>query len=239
MRAAGGCVDVPLNAPPRFEIRIGWALAHHGLHARLGLVPALRRSKRRARAFGQPSGGPQRTPAIGWALAHHELHARLGLVSALRRSKRSARAFGPPCGGPQRTSAIGWALAHHGLHARLGLVSALRRSKRSARAFGQPCGLPESLFFAWPKKRNQKKGHPSSAPFAHPCAPGLRASAGVRGQCIPALSRTSPASLPATLRADRPSLAAPQGPQEARGLLPAEAAARCVCAFRLVLQHRL
>ena len=116
------------------------------------------------------------------------------------------------------------------------VASWLCRWKRRARAFGQPCGLPDLLLFAWPlrrrsganaeggpegaegrtpgvKKGRPKKGHPSSAPFAHPCAQGSRVSAGVRGQCIPALSRTSPASMPAPLRADRPSPAAPQGPR--------------------------
>ena len=88
------------------------------------------------------------------------------------------------------------------------------------------CGRPDLPFFACPKKARPKKGHPSSAPSAHPCAEGTRASVGVRGQCIPALSRTSPASLPAPLRADPRTPAAPQGPRQQRGLLPARAGAR-------------
>ncbi len=121
---------------------------------------------------------------------------------------------------------IGWALAHHRLHSCLGLTSSLRVWKQSARAFGPPFGRPELLFFAWPKKSNQKKGHPSSAPFAHPCAKGSRESVGVFGQAVPGLSKTLAASLRPTLRADRPPPAAPQGPLEERGLLPAEATAR-------------
>ena len=135
----------------------------------------------------------------------------------------TCQACGEPCGLSGR---IGWALAHHELHTCLGCASSRCCWKRGARAFGQPFGLPESLSLAWPRESNQREGHPSSAPSAHPCAEGSRVSAGVRGQCIPALSRTSPASLPAPLRADRPSLAAPQGPREERGLLPAEAGAR-------------
>ena len=160
---------MPLSAPPGLVIRIGWALAHHELRTRPGLSSSLRCWKRRARAFGQPSGLPDFAAVIGWAPAHHELHTRPGSACSLR------------C------------------------------LKQRARAFGQPFGLPESLFFAWPKKSNQKKGHPSSAPFAHPCAKGSRESVGVRGQAVPGLSRTSAASLRPPLRADPRTPAAPPG----------------------------
>ena len=105
------------------------------------------------------------------------------------------------------------------------LASVLLVRKRRARAFGQPFGLPDLPFFAWPKKGRPKKGHPSSAPFAHPCAQGSRESVGVRGQAVPGLSRTSAASLRPPLRADPRTPAAPQGPREERGLLPAGATA--------------
>jgi hypothetical protein len=223
--------------PPDLEGVIGLALAHHELHARVGLALCVRRWKRRARAFGQPCGPPDLGAVIGWALAHHELHARLGLALCVRRLKRRARAFGQPFGPPDLEGVIGWALAHHELHARLGLALYVRRLKRRARAFGQPCGLPDLLLFAWPlrrrsganaeggpggaegrkpgvKRSRQEKGHPSSAPFAHPCAQGSHESVGVRGQAVPGLSRTSPASLPAPLRADPRPPAAPQGPRE-------------------------
>ena len=185
-----------------------------------------RSSKRTATAFGQSSGLPDLGAVIGWALAHHELHARLGIASSRCCSKQRARAFGQPFELPLPATDIGWALAHHKLQARLCRVSPLRRSKRRARAFGQPFGLPDLPFFAWPKKGRPKKGHPSSAPFAHPCAQGSRESVGVRGQAVPGLSRTSAASLRPPLRADPRPPAAPQGPREERGLLPAEAAAR-------------
>jgi len=93
--------------------------------------------------------------------------------------------------------------------------------KRRARAFGQPFGLPDLLLFACPKRSRQEKGHPSSAPSARPCAEGSRESVGVFGQAIPGLSKTLAASLRPTLRAIRPPPAAPQGPREERGLLPA------------------
>ncbi len=115
------------------------------------------------------------------------------------------------------------------------VAPSLRRLKRRARAFGQPFGLPDLLLFAWPlrrrsganaeggpggaegrkpgvKRSRQEKGHPSSAPSAHPCAEGSRESVGVFGQAIPGLSKTLAASLRPTLRADRPPPAAPQGP---------------------------
>ena len=140
----------------------------------------------------------------------------------------------PACGPAACAAVTGWALAHHELHARLGPVSSLRhfvtsslrRLKRRARAFGQPFGLPESLSLAWPRESNQREGHPSSAPSAHPCAEGSREAIGVFGQAIPGLSKTLAASLRPTLRADRPPPAAPQGPHEERGLLPARAGAR-------------
>jgi hypothetical protein len=76
------------------------------------------------------------------------------------------------------------------------------------------------------KKSNQKKGDPSSAPYAHPCAPGSRESVGAFGQAIPGLSKTLAASLRPTLRVDRPPPAAPQAPVQERGLLPASALLR-------------
>ncbi len=132
----------------------------------------------------------------------------------------------PACGWRDPALVIGWALAHHELHARPGFAWSLGRLKRRARAFGQPFGLPDLLLFACPKRSRQEKGHPSSAPFAHPCAQGSRESVGVRGQAIPGLSRTSAASLRPTLRADPRTPAAPQGPREERGLLPARARAK-------------
>jgi hypothetical protein len=231
---------------------IGWALAHHGLDSCLGLASSLRVWKRRASAFGRPFGWPRPAIAIGWAPAHHELDSRLGLVSSFRCWKRRASAFGQPFGWPRPAIAIGWALAHHELQPRLGVVVSLCRLKRRARAFGPSYGRPESLSLAWPLRRrsganaegglggaegrmpgvresNQREGHPSSAPFAHPCAKGSRESVGVFGQAIPGLSKTLAASLRPTLRADRPPPAASQGPREERGLRPAGATAReCV-----------
>jgi hypothetical protein len=139
--------------------------------------------------------------------------------------KRRARAFGPSFGRRDLGAVIGWALAHHELHSGLCLASSLRVWRRRAGAFGQPFGLPDLPFFAWPKKGRPKKGHPSSAPFAHPCAKGPRESVDVRGQAVPGLSRTSAASLRPPLRAYPRTPAAPQGPREERGLLPAGATA--------------
>jgi len=119
----------------------------------------------------------------------------------------------PACGLPDLAGVIGWALAHHELDARPGFACSLRCLRRRARAFGQPLGLPDLLLFAWPKRSRQEKGHPSSAPFAHPCAKGPRESVGVRGQAVPGLSQTSLASLPAPLRADPRTHAAPHGPR--------------------------
>jgi hypothetical protein len=207
---------------------------------------------------------PRLATRIGWVSTHHELHARLSPASSRASPKRRAGAFGHPSGLPGPAAPIGWVSTHHELHTRLGPVSSLRRSKRRSRsrAFGQPFGLPESLSLEWPLRRrsganaeggpggaegrmpgvresNQREGHPSSAPSAHPCAPGSRESVGVFGQAIPGLSKTLAASLRPTLRADRPPPAAPQGPRQKRGLLPARDAERTVCACRLVLQHRL
>ncbi len=208
----GGCCGRP-------AVRAGVWIARWSLVAgRWSLVA--RRSKRRARAFGQPFGLPDLAAVMGWALAHHELHARPGFACSPRCLRRRARAFGQPCGLPDLAAVIGWALAHHELHARPGFACSPRCLRRRARAFGQPCGLPDLLLFAWPKRSRQEKGHPSSAPFAHPCAQGSRESVGVRGQAVPGLSRTSAASLRPPLRADPRTPAAPQGPR-ARARAPA------------------
>jgi hypothetical protein len=100
------------------------------------------------------------------------------------------------------------------------------RARQKPRAFGQPCGLPESLSLVWPRESHQREGHPSSAPSAHPCAPGSREAVGDFGQALLGLSKSLAASLRPTLRAIRPPPAAPQGPRAERGLLPAGATAR-------------
>ena len=165
---------------------------------------------------------PLRAVRIGWALADYELDADCRL-SDRRFEPLSHRGRGWGGGWAERSLRTLPSPATRLLALAELQALSLARSKRRARAFGQPFGLPESLSLACPRESNQREGHPSSTPSAHPCAEGSRVSAGVRGQCIPALSRTSPASLPAPLRADRPSLAAPQGPREERGLLPAGA----------------
>jgi hypothetical protein len=47
----------PIDRPNPTAV-IGWALAHHELHARLGVFCLLRRSKRRAELSVRPSAGP-------------------------------------------------------------------------------------------------------------------------------------------------------------------------------------
>jgi hypothetical protein len=238
---------------------MGRALAHHELHIRPGFACSQPCPKRRARPSGQPYGLPHAATAIGWAPAHHELHTRPSLARSLRCLKRGARPSGQPYGLPHAATAIGWAPAHHELHIRPGFACSQPCPKRRARPFGPSFGRPDLLLFAWPlrrrsganaeggperaegrtpgvKRSRQEKGRPSSAPSAPPCAAGSRVSAGVRGRYLPALSRTSPASLPAPLRADRPSLAAPLGPREERGLLSAGAAARECAGLRTAAQ---
>ncbi len=84
---------------------------------------------------------------------------------------------------------------------------------------------PESLFFACPKKSNQKKGHPEGRALRASCPPGTRASVGPTRRAIHGPALRSTASMPplaATPRLVRPPPAATNGaPSKAAGILPA------------------
>ncbi len=109
------------------------------------------------------------------------------------------------------------------------VASSFEAKSKSFRSALRAARVPH---FAWPKKRNQKKGHPSSAPSAHPCAEGTRESVGVFGQAIPVLSKTLAASLRPTLQAIRPPHAASLGPS-GRALAPARRAGSIAAASML------
>ncbi len=190
----------------------------------------LRRAKRRARSFGEPCGLCRAVDVIGWALAHHELHPRLGIALSLCRFVASSLRRFVARSGEQELSVSPSALPKHGHpwpFPRAGCPSHFSLSGHcAAGAARTPKAAPEGRRAGCPESRKvgQRKAC-SSAPYAHPCAPGTRESVGVRGQAIRGLSRTSAASLRLPLGADPRPPAASQGPLEKRGLLPAKAKA--------------
>jgi hypothetical protein len=150
--------------------------------------------------------------------------ARLGSCAwlcKLRQLAVSATLFCGSCALPRRPARVGRILIRrlHGSALVLRCASMVEARAKS-RAFGQPFGLPESLSLEWPRESNQREGHPSSAPSAHPCAEGSREAVGDFGQAIPGLSKSLAASMRPTLRADRPPLAAAQGPRKSAGSCP-------------------